>query len=525
MSHSADAISGTHLTQATAAAFRSTPTGRSTLDQLQSYYSPSSEDESGTPSFIRRPPATPGTAQTVNTTLTSDQFHHLVLNITESIRSSTVPSVPREDNPFAVARAEVYISQGLTFKFDGTTDSLAPWIKKFKSLRSSALWHEATYLTHAGTTYDILTEFTKIKEAYVKPQAEQRCTQENHLKSLKPENTTLFYARILGKVVISSVTDDFCTILQNYAGDELASDGPYLLWLLLTHFHTSTITYQDQLKTKIRGRTLAGDHQDDVESYLLWLRHHLDVLATISLTGIAGHSDLIEPIFKQLLSTTSTRLRRIIEDWHLLYHSEEKVLTPHSLVVDSDKKCKALRQSGQLYTTADADIMALLSAHRQPPPALLPTSGKQTTSNTGRPSHSDGKTRSQHRLTRPQWLEHAPSDPNQTHHYENRIWHWCPKCGDSGKWVCTHSAATHADNYVKKRKGDRQQGSRRPSPSPPPTAHAATTIDHAELAKLVAAQLTTQFHANYAEASMLQSSHNASAHDPTDSAPISADDW
>lgn len=340
MSHSADAISGTHLTQATAAAFRSTPTGRSTLDQLQSYYSPSSEDESGTPSFIRRPPATPGTAQTVNTTLTSDQFHHLILNLTESIRSSTVPSVPREDNPFAVARAEVYISQGLTFKFDGTTDSLAPWIKKFKSLRSSALWHEATYLTHAGTTYDILTEFTKIKEAYVKPQAEQRCTQENHLKSLKPENTTLFYARILGKVVISSVTDDFCTILQNYAGDELASDGPYLLWLLLTHFHTSTITYQDQLKTKIRGRTLASDHQDDVESYLLWLRHHLDVLATISLTGIAGHSDLIEPIFKQLLSTTSTRLRRIIEDWHLLYHSEEKVLTPHSLVVDSDKNVK-----------------------------------------------------------------------------------------------------------------------------------------------------------------------------------------
>jgi hypothetical protein len=43
----------------------------------------------------------------------------------------------------------------------------------------------------------------------IEPQATVRATPDNQAKSLKPEHTDLFYARILGKVVISSVTDDF----------------------------------------------------------------------------------------------------------------------------------------------------------------------------------------------------------------------------------------------------------------------------------------------------------------------------
>ena len=136
-------------------------------------------------------------------------------------------------------------------KFDGSQAKLAPWIKKFKALRNNALWREATYLEYNSKRYDILTEFTKIKESMIKPGAQQRCTPTNQAKSLKPDNEDLFYARILGKVVISSVTDEFYTTLQNYSGDDLANDGPMLLWLTLTHFHTNTITYQEQLKQQL----------------------------------------------------------------------------------------------------------------------------------------------------------------------------------------------------------------------------------------------------------------------------------
>jgi hypothetical protein len=70
--------------------------------------------------------------------------------------------------------------------------------------------------------------------------------------------------------------------------------------------------------------------------------------------------------------------------------------------------------------------------------------------------------------------------------------------GDTGKWVCTHSGATHTDTFVKKRKSDTHSGGWRPSPSPPPQASVATAIDHAAIARLVAAQLATQFQANMA---------------------------
>jgi hypothetical protein len=240
-------------------------------------------------------------------------------------------------------------------------------------------------------------------------------------------------------------------------------------------------------------RSLASDHQEDVESYLLWLRHHLDVLTTIGPSGISGHSDLMDPIFQQLLTTKSTRLHHIIEDWHLSYHTEEQTFTPQSLVEAADKKCKALRQSIQLYTSTDADIMALLCAKQQPTLAFTPPT-------LGTHQHTDGKQHGRHRLPRPQWFDKPPKDPNQTYHHENRVWHWCPKCGDSGKWVCTHSASTHSDNFVKKRKGVQPPGPRRPSPSPPPMAHAATAIDHAEIAKIVAVQFASQFQAHYASA-------------------------
>jgi hypothetical protein len=67
--------------------------------------------------------------------------------------------------------------------------------------------------------------------------------------------------RILGKVVIGSITDNFYTTLQNYAGDNLASNGPLVLWLILTHFHASTITYQEKIKQGIWTRWIESDHK------------------------------------------------------------------------------------------------------------------------------------------------------------------------------------------------------------------------------------------------------------------------
>jgi hypothetical protein len=187
-------------------------------------------------------------------------------------------------------------------------------------------------------TYDLLVDFTTIKEHQIRAQAKERWTIENQIKSLKQDHPQLFYPRILGNVVTKSVTDQFYTTLQNYASIELSMDGPYLLWLTLNHFHTSTITYKEHVKSGIRGRSLTNDHNDDVQTYLIWLRHQLDILASTNLNDSDTNTDLIEPIFLQLLTTKSARLRCIVEDWHLEYHNEECSFTPLSLVDAVDRK-------------------------------------------------------------------------------------------------------------------------------------------------------------------------------------------
>jgi hypothetical protein len=119
----------------------------------------------------------------------------------------------KDDNPLAMAHLEHYISQGLSFKFDGEQDKLIPWVKKFHAMRSSALWREATYVTINNKTYDLLVDFTNIKEHQIRAQAKERWTIENQIKSLKQDHPHLFYPRILGNVVTKSVTDEFYTTL------------------------------------------------------------------------------------------------------------------------------------------------------------------------------------------------------------------------------------------------------------------------------------------------------------------------
>lgn len=134
------------------------------------------------------------------------------------------------------------------------------------------------------------------------------------MNSLKPEHSALFHARILGKVVIGSITDDFYTTLQNYTGNEATCDGPLLLWLILAHFHTSTVTYQektfilDPLRETIK---MTSSHI----SYGFII--NLTILRTTTSNPEDTNQDLMDPIFRQLLSTKSQRLCRIIEDWHL----------------------------------------------------------------------------------------------------------------------------------------------------------------------------------------------------------------
>jgi hypothetical protein len=102
-------------------------------DELRSFITPGHEEGANALNVLRHTPVTHGDGQPSAPMMTSMyQLNQLITNITDTLCSTAPSSAPKEDNPFAVARAEFYISQGLSLKLDGTHEKLAPWIKKIQ---------------------------------------------------------------------------------------------------------------------------------------------------------------------------------------------------------------------------------------------------------------------------------------------------------------------------------------------------------------------------------------------------------
>ena len=172
--------------------------------------------------------------------------------------------------------------------------------------------------------------------------------------------------------------------------------------------------------------------------------------------------------------------------------------------------------------------MALLSSNNQLSITTTNQSGTrtQTLHQSSTRTQTSQSQRGAHRPPHPQWFDKPPTLPNQTHQHDNREWHWCPKCGTNGKWVCTDTAKTHTDGFTKKRRSVQSTKDRCPSPTPPAVAHAATAIDQAGIAKLIAAQVATQIHAHYAAPFMSAAPTGPpSIPSPVDDTCMTADEW
>ncbi len=105
------------------------------------------------------------------------------------------------------------------------------------------------------------------------------CCQTGSLQSQHAQ----FFVCILGRFIINSFTEDFHTTLQTRAGPHVSNNGPLLLWLLLTHFHSSTITYLSQLTESIHSRSLSDNHYHDIKTYIVWLQQQLTTIQSIIL--------------------------------------------------------------------------------------------------------------------------------------------------------------------------------------------------------------------------------------------------
>lgn len=58
--------------------------------------------------------------------ITSEQLQELISRLTSTIRQNNENQPATEEHLFSIAKSEYYISQGLTYKFDGDHEKLPP---------------------------------------------------------------------------------------------------------------------------------------------------------------------------------------------------------------------------------------------------------------------------------------------------------------------------------------------------------------------------------------------------------------
>jgi hypothetical protein len=138
--------------------------------------------------------------------------------------------------------------------------------------------------------------------------------------------------------------------------------------------------------------------------------------------------------------------------WQREYLENKLTLTPSNLVLQADQECQILTHAGQWVETIDPSIVAMQGLIHQNKTKsndifqALAANFSQITQrqkdlvSSFRPSHW-----SNHSNQTPEWLLDAPTDPEQIKYFNGRYCHFCTKCGKNGRWVCTHTDATHDD--------------------------------------------------------------------------------
>jgi hypothetical protein len=125
-------------------------------------------------------------------------------------------------------------------------------------------------------------------------------------------------------------------------------------------------------------------------------------------------------------------------------------ITPSTLVSMADEECQVLKHSSQWVETIDpsvAAMQAMIQADKEGSAKFFQTlatnftelSNKQRDNRDIRMQHYDRNRMNNN----PDWIFTPPTDLSEARTFRGRQWHFCTKCGHNGRWVYTHTDATH----------------------------------------------------------------------------------
>jgi hypothetical protein len=224
--------------------------------------------------------------------------------------------------------------------------------------RQDESWYPITFL-HIGThKYDLTRHFTKIDETVMLNEAKLRWSSSDLSKEKFALDHPTYNARVLARLLLNSITDEFAVTIINRIAHEYRNDGPLILWTICNNIHRNNVAFTETIKAKIRTASLS-EFNDDVEKYIIHIMNNLRLI-TPSDDSSADHNDLILYIFQQLTLCDVTLFKDAIQLWHIEYlEAKMPSLTPTKLLKLADDKVQILRHAGAWKQPQIPAVMAL----------------------------------------------------------------------------------------------------------------------------------------------------------------------
>jgi hypothetical protein len=141
------------------------------------------------------------------------------------------PSQRKPPEYYNNAKYEDIISKPLKPLYDGSSEQLIPFLNCLDIRRQDEGWHPITFLDIHGTKYDLIRNFTTIDELVMLQEAKNRLTALSVSQDKHTIDHPTFNARVLARLLLNSITDDFCITVINRIPQEYRNDGPLLLWI------------------------------------------------------------------------------------------------------------------------------------------------------------------------------------------------------------------------------------------------------------------------------------------------------
>jgi aromatic ring-opening dioxygenase LigB subunit len=143
------------------------------------------------------------------------------------------------------------------------------------------------FLSIHGTRYDLIHHFATIEKSVILQEAKVQWMSSHVSTNKHTINHSTFNARVLARLLLSSITDDFCITVINHIPLEYRNDGPLLLWIICNNIHRNNIAFVKSIKCRIRESTLS-QFGTDVPKYIQHIKDNIRLITTSGDTATSG---------------------------------------------------------------------------------------------------------------------------------------------------------------------------------------------------------------------------------------------